>query len=95
MICNECLASESLKPAKLKRYLDTRHASYSNKFIQYFERKLESLKKQKHPLEIHVLVNKKYLRASYEASYLIANAKKLFTIAEDLLLPVPIRMTNS
>ena len=37
-------------------------------------------KNKKHSLESHVLVNKKYLRASYEASYLIANAKKPFTI---------------
>ena len=41
LICNECLACESLKPAKLKRHLDTRNASYYNKSIRYFERLLE------------------------------------------------------
>ena len=62
--------------------------------LQYFERLLETSKKQKHSLETDVLVNKKYLRAPYEASYLITNAKKPFTIGEDLVLPVAIRMTE-
>ena len=47
LICNEYLTSKSLKPAKLKIHLDTRHASYSNKSIHYFERLLESSKKTK------------------------------------------------
>ena len=38
LICNESLASESMKPIKLKRHLTTRHASYAEKPLMYFER---------------------------------------------------------
>ena len=44
--------------------------------------------------ETHVLTNFKHLCASYEASYLIAKGKKPFTIGEELVLPVAVRMTE-
>ena len=47
LICNESLASESMKPIKLKRHLTTRHASYAEKPLLYFEKLLQSMKKQK------------------------------------------------
>ncbi len=94
LICNAVLASESMKPAKLKRHLDTNHASYANKPVEYFERLLQSTKKQKSYMEAHVFTNSKHLQASYEASYLIAKAKKPFTIGEELALPIAIRITE-
>ena len=94
LICNESLASESMKPIKLKRHLTTRHASYAEKPLVYFEKLLQSMKKQKLPIETHVLTNLKHLRASYEASNLIAKSKKPFTIGEELVLTVAVRMTE-
>ena len=45
-------------------------------------------------METHVLTNSKHLRASYETFYLIAKSKKSFTIGEELVLPVAVRMTK-
>lgn len=94
LICNEFLASESMKLTKLKRHLDTKHASYANKHAEFFEKLLQSSKKQKLSMETHVFINSKHLEASYEASYLTSNTKKPFTIGEELALPIGIRMTE-
>ncbi|GFS88216.1 hypothetical protein TNCV_3149781 [Trichonephila clavipes] len=37
VICNEKLANESMKPAKLKRHLDTKH-KLQNKHADFFQR---------------------------------------------------------
>ena len=75
VICNESLASESMKPITLKRHLATRHAFYTEKLLVYFERLLQSVKKQKLSMQTHVVSNSKHLRASYEASYVDAKSK--------------------
>ena len=89
LICNESLTSESMKLIKLNR-----HLFYAEKPLVYFERLLKSMKKQKLSMVAHVLTNSKHLCASYEASYLIAKSKKPFTIGEELVLPVAVRMTE-
>jgi len=38
IICLEILASESMKPSKLKRHLETKHPHYSNKDEHFFKR---------------------------------------------------------
>ena len=83
-----------MKPIKLKRHLTTRHASYAEKPLMYFERLLQSVNKQRLSMENYVFTNSKHLRASYEASYLIAKSKKPFTIGEDLVLPAAVRITE-
>ena len=45
-------------------------------------------------METHVIIKFKHLRTSYKASYLIAKRKKPFTIGEELVLPVAVRMTE-
>ena len=94
LICNKSLASESMEPIKLKRHLTTRHTSYAEKSLVHFEKLLQSMKKQKLSIETHELTDSKHLRASYEASYLIAKSKKPFTIGEELVLPVAVRVTE-
>uniref|UniRef100_A0A0K0EJ23 DUF4371 domain-containing protein n=1 Tax=Strongyloides stercoralis TaxID=6248 RepID=A0A0K0EJ23_STRER len=94
LICNELLASESMKPSKLKRHLESKHVSYVNKPKEYFERLFKSLNKEKKIFEKFITVNKKYLLASYEVSYCIAKNKKPFTIGKDLVLPAAIKMVE-
>ena len=83
-----------MKPIKLKRHLTTRHASYAEKPLMYFERLLQSVNKQRLSMENYVFTNSKHLRASYESSYLITKSKKPFTIGEDLVLPAAVRITE-
>lgn len=83
-----------MKPSKLQRHLNTKHATLSKKLIKYFERLLQTSNKEKKTLEKYVTLNDKYLLASYEVSYLIAKTKKPFTIGEQLLLPAAIRMSE-
>ena len=45
LICNEILASESLKPAKLKRHLESKHCS--SEPVSYFKRLLQASQEQK------------------------------------------------
>ena len=94
LICNETLSAESLKPSKLKRHLNTKHAESSDKPIQYFERLLKSSKKQKQFTENFFTVNERYMHASYEASYLIAKSTKPFSVGENLVLPAAVKMSE-
>lgn len=41
LICLRCLANEAMKPAKLKRHLETKHPDYVKKDRAFFERKGE------------------------------------------------------
>ncbi|GFW07584.1 uncharacterized protein TNCV_3917171 [Trichonephila clavipes] len=38
VICNEKLANESMKPAKLKRHLETKHKELQNKHADFFSK---------------------------------------------------------
>ena len=46
LICNEILACESLKPAKLKRHLESKHCFYVSKPVSYFEKLLQASQEQ-------------------------------------------------
>ena len=94
LICNETLSAESLKPFKLKRHLNTKHAESLDKSIQYFERLRKSSKKQKQFTENFFTVNERYMRTSYEASYLIAKSTKPFSVGENLVLPATVKMSE-
>jgi hypothetical protein len=72
----------------------TKHAEFKNKPTEFIERKLKSLCQQKVLIEKHTTVPKKVLRASNEASYLIAKAKEPYTISEPLIIPVAIKITE-
>ena len=94
LICNETLSAESLKSPKLKRHLNTKHVKSSDKPIQYFERLLKFSKKQKQFTENFFTVNERYMRASYETSYLIAKSTKPFSVGENLVLPAAVKMSE-
>jgi len=94
LICDEFLATESMKPSKLKRHFESKHAAYANKPKEYFERLLKTSNKEKENFEKFMTVNEKYLQASYEVSYLIAKNKKPYNIGENLVLPTAIKMVE-
>ena len=88
VLCNIVLASSSLKPCKLKRYLETNHSSLQHKGVDFFKRHGENLKKSR--LDDTGMFFKEIaagLKASYEVSREIAIAKKPPTIGEQLILP--------
>ena len=94
LICNETLSVESMKPSKLKRHINSKHAKYSDKPVQYFERLLKSSVKQKQFTENFFSLNERYLHASYEASYLIAKSTKPFSVGKNLVLPAAVKMSE-
>ena len=94
ILCNKILANESMKPAKLKRHLHTIHNDCINKPVEFFERRLKTLNEEKNVFTKYTTVSMKQLRASYEAAYMIAMAKKPDTIGEDLILPVTVKITE-
>ena len=93
LICNKVLASESLKPAKLKRHLHTKHDSHRNKPVEFFHRLLRTAERQRQSFESEFVNEGKYIRASFEASLLIAKCKKPYNIGEELILPAAIKMS--
>ncbi|GFW69322.1 uncharacterized protein TNCV_486711 [Trichonephila clavipes] len=46
VLCNEKLANESMKPAKLNWHLVTKHKELQNKQANFFQRRAENLKIQ-------------------------------------------------
>ncbi|GFV84122.1 protein FAM200B [Trichonephila clavipes] len=94
VICNEKLANESMKPAKLKRHLKTKHKELQNKHANFFQRRAENLKIQSANLKKFATIPQKALRASLEVSYLIGKTMKPHSIGESLILPAATKMTS-
>ena len=76
LIYNQTLANEFLKPWKLKRHLNKKHESYSNKDVEFFKRILRTSEIQRKSFESEFLIQEKYTRTSFEAFLLIAKAEK-------------------
>lgn len=95
IICSKILATDSMKPNKLKRHMETLHSEYVNKPREFFEFKLKSYKKQKSLFKETLSVNKKALIASYKVSHKIARCKKPHTIGEELILPAVIDIVET
>ncbi|GFW67875.1 protein FAM200B [Trichonephila clavipes] len=94
VICNEKLANESMKPAKLKRHLETKHKELQNKHADFFHRRVENLKIKSANLKKYTTIPQKALRASLEVFYLIGKTMKPHTIGESLIHPAATKMTS-
>ncbi|GFW75382.1 zinc finger MYM-type protein 6 [Trichonephila clavipes] len=94
VICNEKLANESMKPAKLKRHLQTKYKELQNKHADFFQRRAENLKIQSANLKDFTTISQKALRASLEVSYLIGKTMKPLTIGEFLIHPAASKITS-
>jgi len=88
VICATVLANDALKPAKLKRHLETVHPNFSDRPLKFFAGKLENLKKMKLGSSgTRFATSEKTLVASFEISKLIAQSKKPHTVEETLVKP--------
>ena len=95
LLCMNTLASDSMKPNKLKRHFEKVHADHVGKTREFFQRKLENLNKQQEMFSKTMSVTQKALLASYKVSYRIAKCKKPHSIRETLVLPAAIEMIET
>lgn len=65
VVCLTVLASDSMKPNKLRRHLERKHAELVNKPKEYFARKLSSFKSTQQTLTKMTTVPSKALLASF------------------------------
>uniref|UniRef100_A0A8C1ZCR9 HAT C-terminal dimerisation domain-containing protein n=1 Tax=Cyprinus carpio TaxID=7962 RepID=A0A8C1ZCR9_CYPCA len=93
--CVECglmMSNEALKPSKLKRHLETKHPSLVGKSVEFFKRKENGLQMQKRSVVSLTGNSKCALKASNLVARRVAQTKKAFTIAEELVLPAAVDM---
>ncbi|XP_077301048.1 protein FAM200B-like [Arctopsyche grandis] len=86
--------TNSMRPVKLKRHLETLHSEYVEKPIEFFQRKLDEINIQKQTFKKILSVTPNALLASYHVSYRIAKCKKAHIIGETLLLPAAVDMVR-
>lgn len=90
--CLNVLSNESLKPAKLKRHLVTKHNELKDKPVDFFKRQAEVYANQQKVISAATTVNEKALKASYIMAMRIAKSKKAHTDAESLIMPTALEI---
>ncbi|XP_067145044.1 zinc finger BED domain-containing protein 5-like [Centruroides vittatus] len=83
-----------MKPSKLVRHLETKHPAHKNKSLEFFERKLHTLRNQQTSTCKLSHADKSVLEASYLVALRVAKMSKPQTIAENLILPAAIDMVS-
>ncbi|KAK2720020.1 hypothetical protein QYM36_004059 [Artemia franciscana] len=94
VLCGQVLANSSMKPAHMNRHLSTVHPSHVGKPIEFFKCKQEAFASNCLEIAKVASVSSKALRASYAVSYLFAKQKKPHTIAECLILPALVKVSE-
>jgi len=92
--CAKILLNESFKPLKLERHQNAHHPWSAMKSKQYFARKRDGLHAQQQVMTLYTTQSKSALNASYTVAGCVACSKKAFTIAEELILPSAINMSQ-
>lgn len=87
VVCLKVLASDSLKPNKLRRHLETNHPEHKDKSVDFFRQKLVNCHAQQSLFTKAASVTANAQLASYKVAYRVAQCKKPHTIAEELILP--------
>lgn len=95
VICSAVLSNESMKPSKLQRHLETNHGHLRDKPLEYFQANLKSFKGQQTIMRKSAKVGELALKASYQVALRIAQCKKPYQIAEDLILPAATDMCKT
>jgi hypothetical protein len=87
VLCGHVSVSGALKPAKLYCHLETKHPELKSKSIDYFERQSTVLKGQQKILKGYRFErNRPLVKALLLLALNITNAKKLFIMAEGLVM---------
>ncbi|XP_068228019.1 protein FAM200C-like [Palaemon carinicauda] len=95
VLCHNILSAESLKPSKLKHYLETKHPEHAKMDLDFFKRHERCLKSQR--LDISGSFQQQsatVLEASYEIAFEIAKQKKHRMIGETLIKPCMMKAVN-
>ena len=79
IVCAEVLANDNVKPSKLKRHLEKKHAEFKGKPAAYFERNL--MPSISSTNKINITVSTRCLEASY------AMAKRIINLINHIQLP--------
>ncbi|XP_073711553.1 zinc finger MYM-type protein 6-like [Misgurnus anguillicaudatus] len=95
VICSDVLSNECMKPSKLQRRLETNHGHLRDKPLEYFQASLRTLRGQQTIMKKSAKIGELALKASYKVALRIAQSKKPYTVAEDLILPAAIDMCNT
>ena len=75
VICSEMLATESMKPSKLKSHLETKHPACKEKSMEFFQRWLQELRTSQKCLTASCSKQEQALRTSYHVGHRAAKAK--------------------
>lgn len=98
VLCMEVLSNESMKENKLKRHLETKHATFANNDRKFFEKKEMQIKRQRFDTQSDkgpFSFSHSTTMASFLAAWRIAKQKKPHTIGEDLVKPAAIDMVRT
>ncbi|XP_067127064.1 SCAN domain-containing protein 3-like [Centruroides vittatus] len=92
VVCSQVLSNESMKPSKLVQHLETKHPAHKNKPLEFFKRKLHTLRNQQTSIYNLSHTDKSVLEASYLVALRVAKMSKPHTIAKNLILPAAVDM---
>lgn len=87
VICQTALSNEAMKPSKMRRHLETKHAHLKDKSEDFFKRKKDEMANQTKLLQSNLTDNESLLKASYLLSHHISKCHAPFTMGEKLVMP--------
>ena len=95
ILCYKVLGHHSLRPSKLKLYLEKVHLNCKDKDVNFFKRKKDTVKRQRldstGEFQQHFT---NIVKASYVVSFMIVKQCKLYTIGETLIKPCASKMAG-
>lgn len=95
VVCGQTFQNSTLFPAKMIRHLQSKHAQYKDKPVDFFTRKRDELiKNQKCMQKVAMGTNEKATEASYRVSLKIAEMGAAHTIAENLIKPCALELAR-
>ncbi|GBM33134.1 Zinc finger BED domain-containing protein 5 [Araneus ventricosus] len=86
VVCGEILSNGSMKPSLLMRHLETKHPTYKQRNVNFFQRLSNSPNLNSCLISTNK-TNEAAIETSYRISYHIAKSGKNHTIAENLVFP--------